>query len=96
MLSEEVRGQLTKEIDRLTLDVQRAQQDAQAEVDELRNQLQREFQRKLSPVIQQLATEKGLQFIFNPEILYWADEALDLTAEVVKRFDTAVTAGTIK
>jgi Skp family chaperone for outer membrane proteins len=90
VLSDEARAQATKEADRLQVDIQRMQQDAQAEVDELRNTLQREFQRKLMPVIQQLATEKALHFLFSADAgIVWADTGLDLTAEVIKRFDAA-------
>jgi outer membrane protein len=97
LLSDEARAQTQKEIDRLNLEIQRGQQDAQAEVDELRNQLQRDFQRKLMPVITKLATEKSLQFLFSADAgIVWANPALDLTVEVIKRFDAAVASGEVK
>jgi outer membrane protein len=90
LLSDEARAQLQKEIDRQQLDIQRAQQDAQSEVDDLRNGLQREFQRKLMPVIQQVATEKQLHYILSAEAgIVWADTGLDVTNDVIKRFDAA-------
>ena len=66
---------LQKQVEKLTLDVQRFTQDAQAEVQELQQQLQNEFQQRLEPVLSQVATEMGLQFVFNgPDAgLVWAD-----------------------
>ena len=54
-------------------------------------QLQQEFQQRLEPVLQQVATDMGLQFVFNgPDAgLVWADSALDISAEVIKKLDSA-------
>src|SRR5688572_8440404 len=70
---------LQKNIEKLNLEVQRFTQDAQAEVQELQQELQQEFQQRLEPVLSQVATEMGLQFVFNgPDAgLVWADSALD-------------------
>ena len=50
-----------------------------------------EFQQRLEPVLQQVATDMGLQFVFNgPDAgLVWADAALDISAEVIKKLDSA-------
>ena len=71
--------------------MQRFTQDAQAEVQELQQALQQEFQQRLEPVLQQVATDMGLQFVFNgPDAgLVWADAALDISAEVIKKLDSA-------
>ncbi|HEX7485579.1 MAG TPA: OmpH family outer membrane protein [Vicinamibacterales bacterium] len=94
LLSEEARAATQKEVEKLQVDIQRMQQDAEAEMQELQQQLQLEFQRKLSPVIQQLAVEKGLHILFSQTDagMVWADPGLDLTGDVIKRFDAA-TAG---
>jgi outer membrane protein len=94
VMSEAARAQLQREIDRLTVDIQRFTQDAQAEVQELQQTMMADFQRKLGPVIQQVAEEKGLQLLFSAADsgLVWADPGLDLTAEVIKRFDSAPSA----
>jgi outer membrane protein len=91
LLSEEARAATQKEIDKLGVEIQRLQQDAEAEMTDLQQQLQLDFQRKLSPVIQQLAAEKGLQILLSQTDagLVWAEPGLDLTAEVIKRFDAA-------
>jgi Skp family chaperone for outer membrane proteins len=93
LLSDEARAATQKEIDRLNVEVQRMQQDAEAEMTDLQQQLQLDFQRKLSPVIQQVAVEKGLHMLLSTDAgLVWAEPGLDLTLEVIKRFDAA-TAG---
>jgi outer membrane protein len=92
-LSEAARGQLEKEIERQNVEVQRFQQDAQAEINELQMQLQSEFQQKLTPVLDALAKEKGLQALFSAADagLVWADPGLDLTTETIKKLDAATT-----
>ena len=93
LLSEEARAATQKEIDKLNVEIQRMQQDAEAEMQDLQQQLQLDFQRKLSPVIQQIAVEKGLHMLISTDAgLVWAEPGLDLTSEIVKRFDAA-TAG---
>jgi Skp family chaperone for outer membrane proteins len=46
VLNEAARAQAQREVDRLTVEIDRFQQDAQAEVQELQEQLQGEFQRR--------------------------------------------------
>jgi Skp family chaperone for outer membrane proteins len=65
-------------------------------VQELQQQLQEEFQRRIAPIIEAVGKERGLHYIFNgPDSgLVWADAALDITADVVKKFDAAMKAAT--
>jgi outer membrane protein len=89
VMNEAARTQLEKEIERQTKDAERFQQDAQAEINELQQEVQNEFVKKLSPIIEQLATEKGLHIVFNAveSGIAWAAPGLDLTADVVKKLD---------
>ena len=91
ILSAAVAGDLQKQADKLNVELQRFQQDAQAEVQELQQQLQGEFQARLEPVLQAVAQEMGLQFVFNgPDAgLVWADASLDISNEVIKKLDMA-------
>ena len=91
VMSEAARADLTKQVERANVDIQRATQDAQAEVQELQQQLQEEFQRRIAPIIEAVGKEKGLHYIFNgPDSgLVWADASLDITNDVVKKFDQA-------
>jgi Skp family chaperone for outer membrane proteins len=94
LLSEEARAATQKEIDKLTVEIQRMQQDAEAEMQDLQQQLQLDFQRKLGPIIQNIAVEKSLHMMLSSDAgLVWGDPALDLTAEIIKRFDAATTPG---
>jgi outer membrane protein len=91
-------AELQKQIERMNLEVQRFTQDAQQEVQELQQQLQGEFQQRLEPVLQAVAQEKGLQFVFNgPDAgLVWADSALDISTDVIRRLDAAKPAAPAK
>jgi outer membrane protein len=91
VLSDTARAQAEKDIERQQVELQRATQDAQAEVQELQEELQIEFQKKLLPVINALSIEKGLHMVFSQvdSGLVWADPGLDITAEVIRRFDQA-------
>ena len=70
-------------------EAERFQQDAQAEINELQQELQNEFVKKLLPILEQLANEKGLHILFNAveSGIAWATPGLDLTADVVKKLD---------
>jgi Skp family chaperone for outer membrane proteins len=89
VLNDDARGQLEKEVDRLNLDIQRMQQDAQAEIQDLQASLQNEFQKKLMPVIETLVKERNVTMLFsrNDAGIVYGDPALDLTNEIIKRFD---------
>ncbi len=91
VLSDVARAQLEKDIDRQQTEIQRFTDDAQKEVQDLQTELQSEFQQKLGPVIQQVAQEKKLEILFSAldAGIIWADAGLDLTSEVIRRFDAA-------
>ena len=89
VLSSTASAELQKTVERLQVEIQRFTQDAQQEVQELQQQLQQEFQVRLEPVLQEIGKEKGLHFIFNgPDAgLVWADNALDISNDVIKKLD---------
>jgi outer membrane protein len=91
VMNEQARGQLERDIERQQKDIQRFTQDAQDEVQNLQQDLQGAFQSKLLPIIQQVVQERGLQMLFsqNDAGIVWADPGLDITADVIKRFDAA-------
>ena len=98
VMNETARVQLEKEIEKQTKDAERFQQDAQAEINELQQEVQNEFVKKLSPIVEQLATEKGLHLVFNASEsgIAWATPGLDLTGEVIKKLDALTKPGTAK
>jgi Skp family chaperone for outer membrane proteins len=91
VLNDQARGQLEKDIEKAQRDLQFAQQDAQTELTEMTNELQAEFQEKLNPVLESLRAEKGLLMIFSVRDsgIIAVEPGLDLSSEVVKRFDAA-------
>jgi outer membrane protein len=97
VMNETARVQLEKEIEKQTKDGERFQQDAQAEINELQQEVQNEFVKKLSPIVEALANEKGLHIVFNASEsgIAWAAPGLDLTQDVIKRLD-AIKPGTAK
>jgi outer membrane protein len=98
VMNDTARGQLEKEIERQQLEGQRFQQDAQAEINELQQEVQNDFIRKVTPVIEAVAKEKGLQIVFDVTAagIAWGDPGLDLTAEVIKKMDGSKPAATPK
>ena len=90
VLSDSARSALEKDVERSQVDLQRAQQDAQTELQELQREIEVEFQKKLTPIIDAVAQEKSLQIVLGPESgIVWANPGLDITADVIKRFDVA-------
>jgi Skp family chaperone for outer membrane proteins len=89
VLSDNARAALQKEIDRLTVDIQRFNEDAQEEVTALQNEAQNEFQAKLIPIIQLVAREKNLLAVFSAADsgVVWGEPGLDISVDVIKRFD---------
>lgn len=89
VLNDTARLQLQADIERQQKDIQRATEDAQQEVTALTQQLQAEFERRLTPVIDRVAKEKGVHFIFDAQQggLVWADPTMDLTPDVIRAYD---------
>jgi outer membrane protein len=96
VMSAEARLSLQREISRVQIEAQRTSQDSQAEMERftqdaegevqaLQQQLQIEFQQKLGPVLDQIALDKQLSFIFSAGEggLIWADQALNITQELI-------------
>ncbi|MCE2542437.1 MAG: OmpH family outer membrane protein [Acidobacteria bacterium] len=97
IMSAEARLELQRQIAKLQIDVerttqdsqaeaQRLTQDAEAEVQQLQQELQIEFQKRLVPVLEQVALDRKLAFIFSASEggLIWADTSLDLTEELIE------------
>jgi outer membrane protein len=88
VMNETARAQLDKDIDKLQRDIQFSNTNAQAELQDLQNDLQGDFQKKLIPIIEDLAKEKGLYMIFTAESGFaYVHPGLNLSDEVIKRLD---------
>ena len=91
VLSEQARAQTEKDLQKMQRELQAMQEDAQQELQDMTNKLQQEFQERLNPIIEQVATEKGLHTVFSVRDsgLIWAYSGIDISQEVIKRFDAA-------
>ncbi len=96
-LSEEAALQLSTDIERRTTERKRKAEDAAASLTELRDRLFRTVQTDLLAIIAQVGKDMGYDLILevgNGGVAY-ANPAIDLSAEVVKRYDASKT-GTAK
>jgi Skp family chaperone for outer membrane proteins len=90
VLSDSASSQLKKEIEKMTRELEYSTSSAQAEMQELQNDLQAEFQKRLLPVIEEIAKEKGLHAVFSvaDSGAAYVHPGLNLSEEIVKRLDT--------
>jgi outer membrane protein len=95
LLSEAAQAALQKDIERMNVEGQRFQQDAQAEINELSTQLQNEFQQKLFPVLDQLVKEHDLHLLLSAADagIVAGNAGIDLTMEAVRKLDEKTLAG---
>lgn len=91
VLNEENRVRLERDIARARVDFDRLVQDAQGEVQDLQQQFQRAFSRKLFPAIGEVAKSRDLWAVFTRDeaSLLWHQPALDISAEIVARLEAA-------
>lgn len=91
VLNEESRGRLERDVARAKVDFERLVQDAQTEVQDLQQQFQRAFSRKLFPTIGEVAKSRDLWAVFSlgEGNVLWHQSALDISPEIVARLDAA-------
>jgi len=85
VLSDAARTQLQTEIERQQRDLQRFTEDAQQDVQSLAATVEEDFNRRLTPIIDKVAKDKQVHFVFNASQsgLVWADPGMDLTGDVI-------------
>ena len=83
---------LQKAFDKSRVDLERFQQDAQAEIERLQAKFDADFRVQLTPVIDAVSKEKGLHFVFGLEqaAIVWWSPTVDISEDVVKRLDAAI------
>ena len=87
--AEITRGTAASTIERLRVELQRASEDADAEVADLVRSVQDDFGKRLRPILQQILEEDHLGLIFevpNP-VVVWAHPTLDVTAKAITLLD---------
>src|SRR5689334_3078140 len=98
LISDTARTAPEKDIERMNVQGQRFQQDAQAEINELSQQLQNEFQQKLFPILDALVKEHDLHLLLSAADagIVAGNPGIDLTMEAVKKLDDRTLAGGAK
>jgi Skp family chaperone for outer membrane proteins len=90
VVAEPVLQAMARELDKLQREAQFQQQDAQVQVDQLNQELIKNFQDQVLPIVEDVRKEKNLWLIFalgQQSNIAAGDAALDLTMEIVKRLD---------
>ena len=81
-------AQVGKDMDKLQREIQFAQQNAQAEIQQLENELHADLQKQVTPVVAAIAKEKGVYAVLTSESgVFYLNPAVDISEEVVKRLD---------
>lgn len=98
VLSDAARAQTEKEMQKAQRELAAMQEDAQQELQDMTQKLQQEFQERLNPIIEQVATEKGLHTVFSVRDsgIIWAYSGIDISQEIIKRFDAAARTAPVK
>lgn len=90
-LSEEKLAELNKQIEDKGIALRRFQDDAQRELEDARRKALDGLELKIMPIIEAIGREQGLTLIFNKfqSGLVYADETVDITNDVIRRFNTS-------
>ena len=97
-LTDEARAKLEEDIDAKDTAIQRFQQDTQKDIENKKGRLTNYIGKRMQPVIEKLAKEKGLSavFILNGQRDAFVDASLILTEEIVKAYNQTYAAGASK
>jgi outer membrane protein len=90
-LSEDKLRELQKQIEDKGIELKRFQDDAQRELESARRTELDGLEQRIMPIINALGKERGLTLVFNKfqSGLVYADETVDITDEVIRRFNTS-------
>ncbi len=97
-LTDEARADLEEQIETSDTDLQRFQQDTQKDIDNRRVKTTNYIGRKMLPIIEKIAKEKGLSAVvyYNPQRDAWVDPSLVITEEVIRAYNAAYPGGAAK
>ena len=90
-VSEERLAELNKEMEDKTISIRRFEDDAKRELEEARRRELGGLEGRILPIINQIGEEQGITLIFNKfqSGLVYADESVDITDDVIRRFNLA-------
>ena len=94
VLSDTVKGDLAKQIDRLNTELQRMNDDAQKELGDFQQQLFRPIAERTQEVLKSYSAETGFAVVFDSSSqansIIYVQEVADITTEIIRRVDAAV------
>ncbi len=95
LLSAEARADLTRDIERKNTDLQRWLEDQQRAFNESQTTGFTSLEAALGPVVEEVARERNIQLILRvtPGLTFIMDPALDISGEVITRFNALSDAG---
>lgn len=90
-LTEEAALQINSDLERKRTDQKRLSEDAVREIQELQYRLFNKVQGELIPIIEGLGKEKGMDIIFDltKSGAVYVNPVIDLTEEVIRRYDAS-------
>jgi outer membrane protein len=92
-LADDKISELEKQLEEKVTGLRRFQEDAEREFNKSRETTFGEIERRVFPVIEQVGKEGGYTFVFNKfqSGLLYADDAADITNQIIQRFDASAT-----
>jgi outer membrane protein len=94
-LSEDAMEKLQKDYQGKAVELKRFQDDAQRELEEAQRKELGDLEKRIMPVINDVAREQGYQLVFNKfnsGLLFADDKSVDLTEAVITRFNSQIAA----
>jgi outer membrane protein len=93
-LADDKIAELEKQLDEKVTDFRRFQEDAEKDFNKTQEQTFADIERQVGPIIEQAGKEGGYTLIFNKfqSGLVYADDSVDITDQIVQRFDAAAKA----
>jgi len=97
-LTDEAQADLQSQADAKSLALQRAQEDSQKEFEARRLKMMNYISKRMQPVIEKLAKEKGMSaiFIFDRNRDAWVDTSLNVTEDIIKAYNQTYPVATPK
>jgi Skp family chaperone for outer membrane proteins len=96
-ISEEERTKLQRQIEDKMIDGERYRKDADREIKSQFEDVFASFEKRIFPIIEAMGIEKGIQLILNKDMpgLVWADKSMDITSDVIERFNKMAASGSL-
>lgn len=92
-MSEDAKNKIVRDIDTNTKALNRANEDAQADIEQEENKIFNELGAKLYAVVEKYAKDNGFSMILDvsaqQQPVWWASDSINITTEVVALYDKA-------